>query len=136
MVGTPKPGLCCKRVNQRFCRNARRCDACRKVQQRWVCLVEVADSGFVHQCEDEPIEIYKLCKICFVQVQGLLDGDLIWQLEEEKHWPRKKSNSSRFHLAAASCLPLQALVLMHSFLLQAVPSCPCLRIHVYCLKAG
>ena len=90
MVGTPKPGLCCKRVNQRFCRNARRCDACREVQIHWVNLVEVADSGFVHQCgrwedfgEDEPIEIYKLCKICFVQVQGLLDGDLIWQLEEE-----------------------------------------------------
>ena len=47
-------------------------------------LVEVADSGFVHQCgrwedfgDDEEIEIHKLCQICFLQVQGLLDGDLI-----------------------------------------------------------
>ena len=89
MVGTWKPRFRLKRVNQRWYRKGRRCDACREVQQHWLCLVEVADSGFVHQCgrwedfgDDEEIEIYKLCQICFLQVQGLLDGDLMWQLEE------------------------------------------------------
>ena len=89
MVGTWKPRFRLKRVNQRWYRKGRRCDACREVQQHWLCLVEVADSGFVHQCgrwedfgDDEEIEIYKLCQICFLQVQGLLDGDLIWQVEE------------------------------------------------------
>ena len=89
IVGTWKPRFRLKRVNQRWYRKGRRCDACREVQQHWLCLVEVADNGFVHQCgrwedfgDDEEIEIYKLCQICFLQVQGLLDGDLIWQLEE------------------------------------------------------
>ena len=76
------------RVNQRLYRKGRRCDACREVQRHRVCLVEVADNGFVHQCgrwesfgDDEELEVYKLCQVCFVQAQGLLDGGLIWAWE-------------------------------------------------------
>ena len=91
MVGTPKPRFGYKRVNQRLYRKGRRCDACQEVQSHWLCLVQVADSGFVHQCgrwedygDDEQFEIYKLCQICFVQVQELLDGDVIWQCEPQQ----------------------------------------------------
>lgn len=83
------PGSGSRRINQRMERNAKRCDVCREVQHHWVCLLEVADSGFLQQgglwveyCEDELLDTYKLCKICRMQVEGLLEVDLIWEIVE------------------------------------------------------
>ena len=84
----PKPGSGYRRINQRTHRKAKRCDACREVQDHW-CLVEVTDGGhfqqgglWVESGANELSDIYKLCKICQIQVQGILDADLIWEIVE------------------------------------------------------